>query len=77
MGWLRVEAFQHREVTVLVMTTYMIFVAITLLTGVVLIVGVPNMIGSLLGWGLVLVAGVGIATLLDYKGKHHDDRDKV
>lgn len=59
------------------MTAYIVFVTLALLTGAVLIVGVPNMIGALLGWSLVLVAGVGILTLLDYKGKHHDDREKI
>lgn len=59
------------------MTAYIVFVTLALLTGAVLIVGVPNMIGALLGWSLVLVAGVGILTLLDYKGKHHDDRGKI
>lgn len=55
-----------------IMTAYLTFVSLALLTGVALIIGVPNLIGSLLGWGLILTAGVGIFTLLDHKGKTID-----
>lgn len=59
------------------MTTYTIFVALAMILGIVLIVFVPNLIGAGLGWGLVLVAVLGIFTILDHKGRKHDDTEKI
>lgn len=55
------------------MTAYITFISIALLTGVTLIVGLPTMTGSIIGWSLVLVSVFGFLTLFDYKGKTMDD----